>query len=279
MRLLLRSLLVTASLLLPATSAAAAPIAHPHGANAIVIRSSSGGGFVPQNAVLGALPAFTLYGDGSVIVPGVVPQIFPGPAISPLVRTTLTERQVQALLLRAKQAGLLGARGIDYGDMGTIGIADAPTTTLRLHAAGRRIVRHAYALGIAPGAGSLTAAQVEARRALASFIDALPRGMAGARYVPRSVAIFVSPYGGQAKPGSNTVTWPLAVPLAGRPANGSSDRCIVVGGQQTRTLLATLKRANQASRWVERVEPGKAYSLIARPLLPNERNCGSLDFG
>jgi hypothetical protein len=75
------------------------------------------------------------------------------------------------------------------------------------------------------------------------------------------------------------VTWPLALPLAGKPDNGSSYRCIVVGGRQARTLLATLKRANQESRWIVRGEPGTAYSLIARPLLPDERTCGSLDFG
>ena len=89
-----------------------AAISHPTAATRVVLRVSSGGGFVAPQTNLRALPSFTLYGDGTVIVPGAVPQIFPGPAIDPLVRRKLDERQVQALLARARRAGLL-ARGRD----------------------------------------------------------------------------------------------------------------------------------------------------------------------
>ena len=50
---------------------------------------------------LRAMPSFTLYGDGTVIVPGPVIQIYPGPAVTPLIRSKLSESQVQALLKRA----------------------------------------------------------------------------------------------------------------------------------------------------------------------------------
>jgi hypothetical protein len=261
-------------LVAPASDALAAPIAHPTGSRDIVVRVTSGGGFVAPSAILGALPAFTLYGDGSVVVPGPVTQMSPGPALAPLLRLRLREPRVQALLRRARAAGLLTRRSIDYGDMGSIGISDAPTTTLRLNVAGRRVVREAYALGISAGDGRLPAAQVRARNALRSFIDALPHGLAGSRYVPRSVLVYVQPYNRQGGPSAAIVDWPLSSDLASAgTAMSIGYRCIAVSGQPARTLLAALRTANDESRW----KSGKAeYSLVARPLLPDERDCASL---
>jgi hypothetical protein len=269
--------LLVAALACAASAAAAEPIAHPTRATALVLGVTSDGGFVAPGTILGAVPAFSLYGDGTVIVAGAVPQIFPGPAISPLRRSRLSERQVQALLRRAKTAGLLARGRIDYGDMGTIGVADAPTTTLRVRAAGRTLVRQAYALGITAGSDRMPPAQAEARRALAQFIRGLPRGLKGARYVPRALAVYVSAYGGQARPGENTMTWPLSSDLAtaGKPpAGGSAYRCLTVAGTQARSLLAALGRANEQTRWLARA--GGAFSLIVRPLLPDERDCSSI---
>ena len=68
MRILLTSVLLLAAL----PSAAAAAIGHPTSPAKIVLRISSGGGFVTPQTNLRALPSFTLYGDGTVIVPGVI---------------------------------------------------------------------------------------------------------------------------------------------------------------------------------------------------------------
>ena len=140
MRILLTSVLLLAAL----PSAAAAAIGHPTSPAKIVLRISSGGGFVTPQTNLRALPSFTLYGDGTVIVPGVITQMYPGPAIYPLIRSKLRESQVQALLRRAARAGLLVRGPIDYG---TVGVSDMPTTTVLLNAGGRRVKRQAYALG------------------------------------------------------------------------------------------------------------------------------------
>ena len=37
-----------------------------------------------------------------------------------------------------------------------------------------------------------------------------------------------------------------------------------------------LRNANEVSLWSMRAGPGRRYQLIARPLLPDERNCASL---
>jgi hypothetical protein len=276
-------LLVAVALAIPSSAAARAhrglAIAHPTAATAVVIRVETGGGFVAPGTILGELPEFTLYGDGTVIVPGPVPQISPGPAISPLLRSHLGERQVQALLRAASRAGLLARGGISYGDMGTVGVSDAPTTTVHLNAAGRRLVRQAYALGFSAGGSRLPPGQAAARAALKRFIDGLPRGLAGARYVPRALAVYVAPYQQQAGAGSAAVVWPLSSDLATagtRASLGAGYRCISLRGPEAATLLATLRRANDRSRFVMHGKPATAYALVTRPLLPDERNCGSL---
>ncbi len=263
-------------LLAPASDALAAPIPHPTGKADIVVRVTSGGGFVAPSATLGALPLFTLYGDGTVIVPGPVTQVSPRPALSPLLRTRLSESQVEALLRRARAAGLLARGSIDYGDMGSIGISDAPTTAVQLNVAGRRVTREAYALGIGAGNGRLRAAQARARQALSAFIAGLPNGLGGARYVPRSIVVYVQPYTRQGASGSAVVTWPLSSDLASAGTSttgGIGYRCITVSGKPARTLLTALRAANDETPW----KSGKAdYSLVARPLLPDERDCASL---
>jgi hypothetical protein len=282
MRILLTSLLLVAAF---SVASSAAPghhqlgtITHPSGATDVVLRVSSGGGFVAPQTNLRALPAFTLYGDGTVIVPGAVIQIYPGPAVYPLVRSKLNERQVQALLRRAKQVGLLARGAIDYGDMGAIGVADAPTTTLLVNAGGRHLKRQAYALGIATGGGRLSAEQISARRALARFIAKLPQGVSGAQYTPRAIAVYVGPFRGEAQPGAAPIVWPLKSDLATagkRVSSGVDYRCISVSGEAAGTLLATLRKANEQSQWTARSNTNRTYQLIARPLLPDQRDCAS----
>ena len=173
-------------------------------------------------------------------------------------------------------AGLLARGAIDYGDMGSIGVADAPTTTVDVYAAGRHVVREAYALGFATGSNRLSSAQADARRALSRFIAGLPRGLTGTRYVPRGVVVYVAAASGQAQPGAKVVTWPLASDLASAGTQLSSGldlRCIAVSGPSARTLLATLRTANDASRWKARGGSPDRFTLVARPLLPDERGC------
>ncbi|HET6171556.1 MAG TPA: hypothetical protein VFD90_03050 [Gaiellales bacterium] len=274
--LLLTSILITGLSAFASAASGTDPIAHPTSANKVVLRVSTGGGFVAPQTNLRALPAFTLFGNGAVIVPGPVPQLFPGPAIFPLVRTKLSERQVQALLQRARRAGLLVRGPIDYGDMGAVGVSDGPTTTLIVNAGGSRVTRQAYALGIGAGHGRLTAKQVKTREALARFVAGLPRGLAGARYAPRALAVYVAAFQGSPQPGARPVVWPLTRDLAttGKPgATSAGYRCIAIGGADAKTLLATLRRANEQSQWLARAGATPTYQVIARPLLPDEVGC------
>lgn len=251
-------------------------IAHPAGARQVVLRVESGGGFVPVQFNLRAMPSFTLYGDGTIVTPGAVIQIYPGPALTPLVRTKLSEAKVQALLRRARAAGLLARGRIDYGQPA---VSDMPTTTLTVNAGGRHVVRAAYGLSADAGAGGLTAAQAAARRALARFIGALPQGAGGGRLTPHGLAVYVGPFRGQPQAGARRIVWPLKRDLATagkRPSSGFDFRCMTVVDAAATTLLATLRKANEQSRWSMRGRPGRSYQLVVRPLLPDEPDCAAL---
>ena len=281
----MRTLLLTPVLLatlFTAVSGAApdgAAIAHPKAPDKVVLRVISGGGFVAVQFNLRLLPSFTLYGDGTVIVPGAITMIYPGPAIVPLVRSKLGEREVQALLARAKAAGLLTPGRVDYGDMGTVGISDAPTTALTINAGGKHIVRSAYALGISAPSNRMPAKVAAARKALAGFIAKLPSSHRGALWAPNGLAVYAAPFTGEQQKGAKPVVWPLTRNLATagkRESNGLPYRCMTVTGPAAKTLLVSLHKANEQTQWIMRGEPAKPYQLIVRPLLPDQRDCTPL---
>jgi hypothetical protein len=125
----------------------------------------------------------------------------------------------------------------------------------------------------------MRSAQALARQELARFIAGLPRGLSGARYSPRAVAVYVGPFTGAARPGATPVVWPLERNLATagtRVPSGLTYRCMSIRGADAKLLLARLRRASELSRWTTPAAPGKSYELIARPLLPDETNCSSL---
>jgi hypothetical protein len=248
------------------------------GASDVVLRVSTGGGFVPVEVNLRELPEFTLYGDGTVIVPGAVAAIYPGPAVMPLNTFRLSEEQVQELLARADRAGLL-QRGIDYGDMGSVGVSDMPTTTVVLNADGKQVRHDAYALSPQASGGRLTAAQRDARSALSQFIAALPQGASAAAYAPSALTVNVSPFRGERQPGSEPRIWPLASDLATegqKVTEGLDYRCFAVTGADAPRLLQSLSDANELTEWVAAPDGGQAFQLVVRPMLPDEQACRSV---
>src|SRR5262245_28012101 len=71
-------------------------IAHPTGAGDLVLRVEYQGGFVPYEFTLSSVPFWSLFGDGALILTGPQIEIYPPPALPPLVRAQLTEDGVQA---------------------------------------------------------------------------------------------------------------------------------------------------------------------------------------
>jgi len=138
------------------TTPASGTIAHPTGANDVVLHTETSdnywGGTYPDAVT------FTLYGDGRLVVG----------ATDALTVYPLTEAQVQQVLHDAQHVGLLG--GTDYGDPL---VTDQGTTTVEVHAGGVDRTYDLYALELVEGDRGLPPAQREARRALRAFLHGM----------------------------------------------------------------------------------------------------------
>ena len=110
-------------------------IAHPTRADEIVLRYEDVGGFTPPEWQAARLPYFTLYGDGRVVfqqttaeVPPREDTVFVGP---PLRTALLSEDEVQELLEYALTDGGLAIARTDYQNPM---IADVPTAVFTINA-------------------------------------------------------------------------------------------------------------------------------------------------
>ena len=267
------------------TSTAARPaaaIAHPTGARDVVVRVVTGGGFVPVEANLASLPTYTLYGDGTVIRTVAAPA-GSEPALGapqPLETGHLDEAAIQELLGQAKRAGLLAPGPIDYGDMGSVGVADMPTTTVTFAADGATVSRDAYALGAGDlGGRSLTASQQSARAALSGFVALTEGTLPDAKpFVPARLAVFVAPSPLEPQPVTDAAaTLPLGDDLAALAAAGAGSAagfgCKVADGDAVPTLLEAVARPAPSGLWRSSGDRQPAYRVVVRPLLPDETGC------
>jgi hypothetical protein len=253
-------------------------IVHPSGSSELVLRVSTGGGFVPVEYNLTMTPEFSLYGDGRVIVTGPVIAIYPGPALPNLQTATISEDAVQAILAAAKEAGLFQS-GVDYGQPG---ITDVGTTSFTLNADGRTYQTDIYALGMESGAGELTMEQQQARAAIQDFRGKLTdltslvtTQIEWATYEYKSLAIFSRPVDPNAGTDSTDVApgyldWPLGDLATLGEAVDPGYRRVVVTGEDLATLKQKppLEQANQITIWKS---AGREYHLYFRPLLPDEQ--------
>ena len=254
-------------------------ISHPTGAGEPVLRVEYQGGFVPYEFTLSSMPAWSLFGDGTLIVQGPQIEIYPQPALPSLVRTPITEDGVQAILAAAEDAGLMDGDA-NYGDRC---IADAATTVFTTDANGSTSVVSAYALDVGDPAGTCGGKEgLVARAALAEFQAKLgdlkswlPQGSVGEEtpFDPTEMRVYVVPYQGDPELPQKATGWPLDTQLSafGEPlADGPEIRCGVVTGEEFEEVYAAAQTANQLTPWLSE---GTTYRLVLRPLLPDEHTC------
>jgi hypothetical protein len=258
------------------TTAPADAISHPTGADEVVIRVATGGGFVPIEYNYTMVPEFTLYGDGRIIVPGPTTLQYPGPALPNLQTTVVSEETVQAILATAKEAGLF-QNGVDYG---TPGVADVGTTTITVNAEGSTYASQIYALGFEDG-GNLTLEQQQARAAVKDLQGKLsdPSTLVAADLVwepfdYQALTVYNRPIDPTVSTGStdiqpNHLPWPLddLATSGAEVPNSSGLRKVIVSGDDLETLKPLLDEATQITVW----KSGNTdYNLWFRPLLPDE---------
>jgi hypothetical protein len=249
--------------------------------DSLVLRVETGGGFVAPSFALRQVPEFTLLADGRVITQGPQITIYPGPALPNLLMRSLTPEGVQAVVDAAREAGLDGP---DHAyDRQTV--ADAPTTTFTFVDGGRTHVISVYALDVggAPIADAGGSDEAQARQALSEFRSKLfdlerwlPAGSVGpeSSFDADEVRVYVQePATSDPTLAQEPVDWPLDDPLAtfGEPVpDQQALRCGTVTGADLDTLRPLFEQSNELTPW--RSE-GRSYTLILRPLLPDESGC------
>jgi hypothetical protein len=285
--LLLAAFVLTACADEPSTSGGGStptsgPSIDPEG---VVLRLAHEGGFVPAGFPLLDVPAFTLYGDGTVITPGAQIAIYPAPALPAISERHVDEASIPAIVERARGAGLAGG-DLDLSDTGDVAIADASTAVFTLTVDGRTTTAEVYALGFdgddaaMPG---LSEREVALRRDLASLAADLSDlswvteagGSLGEEvpYAGHAARILIGPVIDDPELPQEVLAWPVEQPFRslGEPTSWDPrTRCAVLDGDDWAAVRAQAERANQLSPWSDgRVE----RSIAFRPLLPGESGC------
>ncbi|MDP9270451.1 MAG: hypothetical protein M3P14_05685 [Chloroflexota bacterium] len=261
------------------------PIAHPSG-DALVLRVETTGGLIPNEARFTAIPGFSLFGDGRVITTGPVMEIYPGPAVAPVLVRTLSEAGIQAVLREVAATGLFTAdrefKGAEQS------IADAGTTVFTLHADGREVRITVYALGMLGTSGAtngISGDEIGAHRALTALsarLGSLDSWLTGSSwtdaeshaYRASALRLLVRNADGDAPDPSGIENQVLIWPGSAAPATFGSpvdaqqgSRCGVVSGADATAWQAALAGANQLTRFAAN---GHRYAVSVRPLLPDE---------
>lgn len=254
-------------------------IDHPTGSTDLLLRISDEGGLIAPEYHLTTAPALSLFGDGTVITQGAQTEIYPGPALPPLIATHITEDGIQALMRAALDAGLDGDH--QYTDMGSVAVADATTTVFTFTIDGATHVMKAYALGMGtdqtPGMSDAEfAARTRLERFRSSLLElrhTLPAGSVGddTPFTPSGLRLFVTDHraGDMKEP---ALDWPLATPLSssGDPSENAGYACLAVTGADLDAVLPLAQSANQLTPWRS---DGATFTVLFRPLLPDESGC------
>jgi hypothetical protein len=254
----------------PATTTATVA---PAAAVGLVLRVEYTGGFISPSVLVSRLPIMSVYADGRVLSDGPVEAIYPGPALPNIQETTIDQGTVQDLVNQAMAAGVA-----ETSDLGSPPVADAPSTRFTVVTADETYQREVYALFESPlEGGGLTPDQEAARAKLSDLLATLTGVAAGASeaYEPDAVAAISSPWidpgDGLAPP---ETAWPGPA-LPGEPTGPLPDvGCVTATGDQARALLGAAASANAATPWVG--ADGTRWSVIFRPLLPDESGCADL---
>ncbi len=251
-------------------------IIHPTGANEVVLRFDEAGGFVPIEWLAARLPYFTLYGDGRVVFVQTSAE-FPNRADSisvgyPLRTAVLPEEQVQGLLEYALSDGGLAIAKTDYQNPM---IADAPTAVFTINAENDTKTVSVNALGMEgqPGPDTRVLAQLAA---LGERLRDFDQGgsLASEPYeAPAYRGVILEQQGLQ---GVQLRDWPWADIT---PADFKVPVDPNALPQGTRTLTAAEAAAVGVDGFQSGISgglfltgpDGKTYSLVIRPLLPDEQ--------
>lgn len=264
----------------PTGSGAGPGIEHATGPSDLLVRVAYEGGFVPVEWHLTSIPTFSLYGDGTIVLPGAQIEIYPGPALPAISSRPVSEAGIQAILEEALAATESVPGTVD--DLGSVAIADAPWTVITVNAGGVERTIKVYALAEAPERPDGMPEEVyRARQRLGRFVTKignlqpwLPSGSLGEEttFDPDSARLLVSDYRKVDELSQERIDWPLDGALAGfgEPTEPATYRCGTLEGSDWTAVRDAAGRANQLTPWTDE---GQRFSVLFRPLLPDESGC------
>jgi hypothetical protein len=255
-----------------------AGVDHPTGATDVILRMEQGGGFVPIEVAAGGAPIFTLYGDGRVVFQQ-LQETFPEAGPDGITRgapwrtAQLDGGQIEELLSFALGQGGLGTARDNYADVTTI---DAGNTIFSIDAGGVDKVVTVAALGVDPAGGPDDAD----RAAFAKLAERLRDFDAGGTistdvYAPPAYrAVLIETEVDPAVPAPISKPWPW-------PDLEIDDFTVGDGVTGPTFPHKTLTADELAAMNVGDVTggaqgvyldgpDGKLYSVVIRPLLPDE---------
>jgi hypothetical protein len=252
---------------------------YQYDADAVVLRVQWVGGFVMPATLLTRLPLVTIYGDGRLVTQGPQIEIYPGPALPNVQIQHIDPANLDKLVQLALDAGVGGKP-----DLGEPGVTDLPSTRFTVLTSKGAETLDAYAL-VESDLPGLNQAQRAARKKLLDLQNALtdPSGVLGkgsvsesVEFQPAAVAGVVTPWTkpGDDQPAQQPKAWPgPALPGPSIGHSGLEQHCVTVSGSALGAVLAAARQANMLTPWTS---GGKQWAVAFRPLLPDERDCGSL---
>jgi len=251
-------------------------IEHKTGPADVVLRYEEGGGFVMPAYTAAQAPAFTLFGDGTLVFRPT--EVEPLPAVGsvapfrPFRTAKMSEGQIQMLLDYALNEGGLGAARAEYTDMM---VSDASTAVFTVNAGGLAKTVSVYALGFeAPEVPDLAIRQVLAN--LRTHLLDIDQGGAVKTDVyasDRYRAILLE--GQPGAPDQKAWPWPEVKP-AEFVSNGDPNAMPLPARVMTAAEIEALGIAPFEGGFVGMPlagpGDGKFYSLSVRPLLPDDKS-------
>jgi hypothetical protein len=256
-------------------------IEHSTAPDDVIVQVAFEGGFTPIEWTYTNVPIFSLFGDGTLILPGAQIELYPGPALPAISSRRVDEPGIQAILGEALDA--ISKIPGDLNNLGFMGVADAPTTVITVSAGGVDRTIRAYALAeLSDRPEGMPDEEYRARvrleelvTKLGAFETWLPEGSLDpeAGYEASAARLFVGTYRRVDDLTQEPAPWPLDEPLVS--FGGAADdpglyRCGVVEGADWTTVRAAASRANELTPWTD---AGQRFSILFRPLLPNETGC------
>ena len=251
---------------------------HPTGATDVILRMEEGGGFVPIEVNAGAAPIFTLYGDGRVIFQP-LQETFPQAGPDGITRNEpwrtaqLDAGQVEELLTFALTQGGLGTARDNYGDVTVI---DAGNTIFNIDAGGLDKTVTVTAIGMEPTGGPDDADRAKLKTLSDRLRDFDDGGTISTDvYAPPAYrGVLIEREVDPAVPGPSPTPWPWPdLTIADFPTGDGVSAPGFAHKTLTADELAALNAgdvAGGASGFFVEGPDGKAYTVVLRPLLPEE---------